>query len=90
MEPNQTNPSQDNSAIPQGIPTGVFVSNNQVSAQTSVQNTVQQPIPAASEIVQTPIQPIPVSVSPTPVVEQPGSVATPAQPTEGPLDRIFK
>lgn len=46
MESNQFNPSTENAWIPQGIPTGVFVPNNQssVTADKSVQNTVQQPI----------------------------------------------
>ena len=39
MEPTQTNPSPETSGIPQGIPTGVFVPNN----QTPAPNTVQQP-----------------------------------------------
>lgn len=90
MEPNQTNPSQENSPIPQGIPTGVFVSNNQPSAQIPVQNTVQQPIPVVPETVQVPTQPISASVPPTSVAEPSASVVVPEQSTEGPLDRIFK
>lgn len=47
MEPNQTNPSPENSGIPQGIPTGVFVPNNQTP--TPQQAPVQvAPVPAAS------------------------------------------
>jgi hypothetical protein len=61
MEPNQTNPSPDNSGIPQGIPTGVFVPNNQTP-------TVQ------AAPVKTP------TVSPT----------SPAQSTEGPLDKFLR
>jgi len=45
MEPNQTNPSPENSGIPQGIPTGVFVPNNQV---VTPQTPVQTPVSAAT------------------------------------------
>ncbi len=83
MEPTQANPSPETAWIPQGIPTGVFVPNNQVSAQTPVQDTVQ----TAPEVAQTPVQPASAEqVAPT----QSTPAATPAQPTEGPLDRIFK
>lgn len=53
------NPSPTTSWIPQGIPTGVFVSN----AQTPVQDTVQQPVaPQVQSVVPpvvTPASPIP-------------------------------
>lgn len=79
MEPNQTNPSPENSGIPQGIPTGVFVPNN----QTPVQNIPQQSV----EQVQT------VPVVDTTVVSAPASApaaeAIPAPAKEGALDRIF-
>ncbi|GEM_PF-2538276 len=59
MEPNQTNPSPENSGIPQGIPTGVSVPNNQPSAQNTVQQptaptTIGEPAPAAPT-AQTPV-----------------------------------
>jgi len=76
MEPNQAvNPSAENTWIPQGIPTGVFVPNNQTPAQTPVtqpvQNTIQQPT--------TPVVPG------TPIQAQ-----TSLAPKEGPLDKILK
>lgn len=45
MEPNQVNPSPENQGIPQGIPTGVFVPNNQVSVQTPVAATSSAQVP---------------------------------------------
>ncbi|MCX6823718.1 MAG: hypothetical protein NT085_01185 [candidate division SR1 bacterium] len=75
MEPNQVNPSPENAGIPQGIPTGVFVANNQVPAQTSVQNTVS-------------VEPTQASTG-TPVVSQAAPVAK-VQPSEGALDNILK
>jgi len=57
MEPNQLNPSPDNLGIPQGIPTGVFVSNN----QPPVQNIVQQPIETSP--VQAPVTQVQVPVT---------------------------
>lgn len=50
MEPNQVNPSPENQGIPQGIPTGVFVPNNQTPVQTPV---VGSPSPQVAG-VQTP------------------------------------
>lgn len=62
MEPNQVNPSPENWGIPQGIPTGVFVPNNQVSAKAP---TVESPV-APSASVDTP--------TPTPKVETEGAL----------------
>lgn len=58
MEPNQVYPSPDNSWIPQGIPTGVFVPNNQTpaTADKPVQNTVQQAA-APAQIQSAPVAP---------------------------------
>ena len=90
MEPNQVNPSPENTWIPQGIPTGVFVANNQVPvttdkpAQTPVQNTVStEPIqaPVVTPVVE-PVTPQAVSVPAAPVAT--------VQPSEGALDKIFK
>ncbi len=55
MEPNQiANPSQEASGIPQGIPTGVFVPNNQIPVQASA---VSSQIPVAPvSAPETPIQ----------------------------------
>lgn len=75
MEPNQAvNPSSEASGIPQGIPTGVFVANNQVPAQTP---TVEAPVTQS----QAPVVPVSVPVSPVPVPT--------AQATEGALDKVF-
>jgi len=80
MEPNQLNPSPDNLGIPQGIPTGVFVSNN----QPPVQNIVQQPIETSP--VQAPVTQVqaPVAQVQVPVTQ----VQVPVW--EGALDKIFK
>ena len=80
MEPNQVNPSPENAWIPQGIPTGVFVANNQVPAQTPVQNTV------SAEPIQAPV------VTPVPETQAPvAQVVAPAGPAkEGPLDKVLK
>lgn len=75
MEPNQaTIPSPDNSWIPQGIPTGVFVPNNQ-----PVPNTVQQAEPVAA----VPTAPV-VDSSVAPVTP-----AAPVVSGPGTLDKIF-
>ena len=82
MEPNQVNPSPENAWIPQGIPTGVFVANNQVPvttdklAQTPVQNTVSA-VPTPAPVV-------------TPVAPQAAAPITTAKPSEGALDKILK
>lgn len=81
MESNQVNPSPENAWIPQGIPTGVFVANNQVPvttdkpAQTPVQNTVSA-VPTQAPVV-------------TPVAPQVTSVPA-TQPSEGALDKMLK
>ena len=60
MEPNQTNPSPENSGIPQGIPTGVFVPNN------------QQPAAVQTPTVQSSVEPVPVvATQPAPATEGP-------------------
>ena len=51
MDINQTNPSPDTSDIPQGIPTGVFVANNQPSQQV----VTDAPVVSTPQIVQ-PVQ----------------------------------
>jgi len=84
MEPNQTNPSPDNSGIPQGIPTGVFVPNNQTPAQTQVQAPAQNTVQPA---VQAPVAP---ASAPT---NQPVSTAAPAPAgpiKPGALDRFLQ
>lgn len=87
MEPNQANISPEIPGIPEGIPTWVFVPNNQSSVVVD--------IPVQNTASSTPIQ---TSVA-TPVIEQSVSpVQSPiiwTQPTvsqisEGPLDKIFK
>jgi hypothetical protein len=61
MEPNQVNPSPENLGIPQGIPTGVFVPNNQVP-------TVQAPNMAQASVVapsvQAPVVQVPAGEGP--------------------------
>ena len=52
MEPNQTNVAPQTSEIPQGIPTGVFVPNNQMS--TAQSNQTQ--IPAQAQVSPMPAQ----------------------------------
>lgn len=76
MEPNQTNPSPETSGIPQGIPTGVFVPNNQApaTADKPVQNTVQQ---AAAPVMPTAQAPVAPAVAPVPA-------------KEGPLDKFLQ
>jgi len=64
MEPNQTIPSPDNSWIPQGIPTGVFVPNNQVPVQTQV-STTQIP-------VETPVQQPSIQTTTAPIMAKEG------------------
>lgn len=54
MEPNQVNPSPGNQGIPQGIPTGVFVPNNQAPVQAPVAASVSPELTA----VQTPASPV--------------------------------
>ncbi|HMS90871.1 MAG TPA: hypothetical protein PKC87_01500 [Candidatus Absconditabacterales bacterium] len=54
MEPNQSNPSPENQGIPQGIPTGVFVPNNQVPVQTPV-TTNNSPETTTPQIVEGPL-----------------------------------
>lgn len=76
MEPNQVaNPSPETSGIPQGIPTGVFVPNNQIPAQTPVAE-----VPVVQS--QAPVAPVSAPVPPVPVPT--------AQATEGALDKVFK
>lgn len=91
MEPNQVNPSPENAWIPQGIPTGVFVANNQVPAQTSamadkpVQNTI--PTEPTQVPVVTPVTETQASVTQASVTQ----VVVPSWPAkEGPLDKVFK
>ncbi len=59
MESSQTQVSPENTWIPQGIPTGVFVANN----QTPVQNT--QAVEIQTPVAQPSVAPAPVQQAPT-------------------------
>lgn len=95
MEPNQTNTSPEIAGIPEGIPTGVFVPNNQVPVTTDipVQNVVPTVPVQAPVVTPTVAQPVAVESTPvvSPVVEQSTVAQLPVgQPVEWPLDKIFK
>ena len=55
MEPNQINPSSAPSWIPQGIPTWVFVSNNQTPAASTPPPVVAPVVPDSAEYKQWPL-----------------------------------
>lgn len=57
MEPNQVNPSPENSEIPANVPAWVFVPNNQTPVQDVVSPTVVSPVSPQVVAEQTPVVP---------------------------------